>query len=278
MRRHCQVSQAATGELEFVSPYDPMLVMSLKAKIPHTDRRWDPDEKLWRISPRHAATLAELVLDCTGEQLQLPQITNVVTNVTQLLKVLYIGTPKARADGTVTAYGWVDGAWRVIFPLTVLQTWFSIAPETARTAPEATLYAVLGVAPTVTGTDLKTAYRRAARTWHPDVCTEPDATEQFQRIQRAYEILSNPLQRRKYDAGLALQATLGRAVPVANMVNATTWRSPLRCGWILVQGIPTLNGIQAEKILGWEDIVSDRNQVLVTTWKPGDDHFTEAWI
>jgi DnaJ-class molecular chaperone len=62
------------------------------------------------------------------------------------------------------------------------------------------LYDILGVPPTATQQEIESAYRRLARQWHPDVSTEPiAATENFKAIARAYEVLSDPEQRRRYD-------------------------------------------------------------------------------
>lgn len=65
------------------------------------------------------------------------------------------------------------------------------------------LYEVLGVDPTASEADIKTAYRKAARENHPDKTMHDgeDTTARFQEIQRAYSILSNPASRKKYDAG-----------------------------------------------------------------------------
>lgn len=65
------------------------------------------------------------------------------------------------------------------------------------------LYATLGVGRTADAAALRTAYRSLAKRYHPDVSREPDAHHQFIRITEAYEILSDPLRRKRYD--LALQ-------------------------------------------------------------------------
>ncbi|KAL3905344.1 MAG: hypothetical protein SGPRY_010943, partial [Prymnesium sp.] len=43
------------------------------------------------------------------------------------------------------------------------------------------------------------AYRQAARKWHPDVNQEAGAKEKFQSINEAYQVLSNPELRARYD-------------------------------------------------------------------------------
>ena len=60
-------------------------------------------------------------------------------------------------------------------------------------------YDVLGVARNVNQADLKKAYRRLAREFHPDVNNDPDAGERFKEISEAYEILSDDQKRAAYD-------------------------------------------------------------------------------
>jgi molecular chaperone DnaJ len=61
------------------------------------------------------------------------------------------------------------------------------------------LYAILQVERTVAPEELKKAYRRLARQYHPDVSSEPDAAERFKEINLAYEVLSDPAKRSQYD-------------------------------------------------------------------------------
>ena len=58
---------------------------------------------------------------------------------------------------------------------------------------------VLGVAPTATDEAVKTAYRKAARLYHPDKNPDPSAAARFRDIQAAYELLADPARRRDYD-------------------------------------------------------------------------------
>ncbi|MCP4360774.1 MAG: molecular chaperone DnaJ [Chloroflexi bacterium] len=60
-------------------------------------------------------------------------------------------------------------------------------------------YEVLGVNRNASQDEIKKAYRRKARQYHPDVNKEADAEERFKEIQRAYEILSNEQTRETYD-------------------------------------------------------------------------------
>jgi molecular chaperone DnaJ len=60
-------------------------------------------------------------------------------------------------------------------------------------------YEVLGVGQSATNEELKKAYRRLARQYHPDVNSEDGADERFKEINEAYEILSNENSRAAYD-------------------------------------------------------------------------------
>jgi curved DNA-binding protein len=61
-------------------------------------------------------------------------------------------------------------------------------------------YAVLGVDRKASAEDIKKAYRRLARRYHPDVNAEPDAEDRFKEVGEAYEVLSDPEKRAAYDA------------------------------------------------------------------------------
>jgi len=60
-------------------------------------------------------------------------------------------------------------------------------------------YEVLGVAPDVDDKTLKTAYRKLARKYHPDVSKEADAEARFKEVAEAYDVLRDPHKRAEYD-------------------------------------------------------------------------------
>jgi len=60
-------------------------------------------------------------------------------------------------------------------------------------------YEILGVPRDASAEDIKTAFRKLARQYHPDVSKEADAEEKFKEINEAYGVLSDPEKRRRYD-------------------------------------------------------------------------------
>jgi DnaJ-class molecular chaperone len=82
-------------------------------------------------------------------------------------------------------------------------------------------YKTLGVARSADEKAIKTAYRKLARKYHPDVAKDKSSIGRFQEINEAYEVLSDPEKRRRYD-------TLGpdwerQAAQGAGAGSRTTW-------------------------------------------------------
>jgi curved DNA-binding protein len=85
-------------------------------------------------------------------------------------------------------------------------------------------YEILGVDRNATGEEIQREYRKLARTYHPDVNKDPAAEKRFQEISEAYDVLSDPSTRRRYDA-------FGpdfRQVP--DHVDPETWAQASRAG------------------------------------------------
>ena len=60
-------------------------------------------------------------------------------------------------------------------------------------------YEIMGVARDASPDEIKRAYRRLARKYHPDVSKEKDAEARFKEVGEAYEVLRDPEKRKAYD-------------------------------------------------------------------------------
>lgn len=61
-------------------------------------------------------------------------------------------------------------------------------------------YEILGVSKTATEQEIKSAYRKLAKKYHPDVNKTPGAEQKYKDVNEAYEVLHDPEKRQKYDA------------------------------------------------------------------------------
>jgi DnaJ-class molecular chaperone len=62
-------------------------------------------------------------------------------------------------------------------------------------------YEFLGIRKKATPEEIKQAFLKLARAFHPDVSQDPAANERFKEINHAYQILSDPVKRAEYDNG-----------------------------------------------------------------------------
>jgi curved DNA-binding protein len=67
-------------------------------------------------------------------------------------------------------------------------------------AADRDFYRILGVPRNASQDEIQQAYRRLARAYHPDVNDDPGAEERFKDVSEAYDVLSDPQTRRRYDA------------------------------------------------------------------------------
>jgi curved DNA-binding protein len=66
--------------------------------------------------------------------------------------------------------------------------------------PDGDFYSILGVPRDAGADEIQRAYRKLARQYHPDVNKDPGAEERFKQISEAYDVLSDPKTRERYDA------------------------------------------------------------------------------
>lgn len=265
------------GGIAVSTPYDDDFLYELKRYIPSGERRWDKPSRRWVVALQHGKTIQDICQRVFGELPLLPQIANVKPTITQkILDVRYIGATKDRGGDERSAYGWYADGWNVIFLESVLRGWFEGTSTMPDQAP--TLYSVLGIKRDATADEIKKGFWRMAKQWHPDVSKEPNTEEQFKAINHAYEVLKDSMKRERYDAGLALEASLKNTPKKSDYsVFVNGYRSPLRCGMILCEGTESMGLFQVSKIFAWQDITDAHGRVLVVSWKAGDDHFTEVW-
>lgn len=84
-----------------------------------------------------------------------------------------------------------------------------------------TLYEILGVTPYSTQDEIKRAFRRLARLYHPDINREEGAEEVFKKISFAYSVLSDPKKRFLYDSSIFLrdiQSLFDMALPIIRSI------------------------------------------------------------
>ncbi len=106
-------------------------------------------------------------------------------------------------------------------------------------ATDRDLYHVLGVSRSASESEIKSAYRKLARELHPDVNKAPDAQRRFEEVVEAYEILSDPEKRGRYDR-------FGTADPAAAGFGGGGGRSGTYT-WSNVGGAPG-GGMSAEDV------------------------------
>lgn len=87
----------------------------------------------------------------------------------------------------------------------------------------ATFYGVLGVGPDATDERIREAYRERVRTVHPDVNDDPNACEQFRRLECAKETLLDERERARYDR-------LGHVSYVRHHVSCPAWAGAVGAG------------------------------------------------
>lgn len=112
-------------------------------------------------------------------------------------------------------------------------------------------YARLGVSQSATKEEIRTAYHQAVRKFHPDVTSEKGATEVFLNIQEAYDTLSNPTKRAKYDQLLPKDIITPKNVSINAIYSRQTLtamsRPQLLYVLLNIMAIPDTNGITTQR-------------------------------
>lgn len=281
----CQMIPSG-GAYRIVTPYNSGFVGELKDSVPATDRGYDPNTRCWTVSAAYGKSVSVMINKWFGQQIIPDQIA--VSPLLGVIELLYLGQSKDRGNGIRTAYGWVQdpgqliGGWNAIFPEKVLKSYFdpSYTEQKEKPTSEKTYYEMLSIKQNATADEIRSGYRRMVRQWHPDVCKDPDANKIFIEIKNAYNILSDPKTKARYDVGLKIAATTKVEKPKSAweiMNDALPYRAPLKCGNLLCEY--TILGIKktVTKILQWEDIYDATGKVLISSWVMGDSEPTLEW-
>lgn len=109
-------------------------------------------------------------------------------------------------------------------------------------------YDALGVSKTATKQEIKKAYQKLAKKWHPDVNKAPEAEAKFKEIAEAYEVLGNEEKRKQYDDEELYRSQRGSG-GVNGAGGATSWESPFGGGWSRTYTSGT-GGIPEEDLFG----------------------------
>ena len=268
--------------VEFKFSYNKLAVNAVK-RIPSNLRRWDNAKKVWIVANSELPELIRICRFIIGSEPNI--IGKVQTNTgqqTKLIKVKYIGQPKDRGDGqnTVFACDFSD-EWNIIFSEDILKNWFECGIggiEKKTPVLVVSKYALLGIAKSANGSEIKKAYRNASKRFHPDVNHDSDAEDIFIKIKEAYDMLQNPLSRRRYDAGMAFAEDASKSTqkPYKPVLHGA-YRPPVRCGWIMATGKYEVGRFMVEKILKWEPIIKNGME-LVTSWNNSKQEISEEWI
>lgn len=103
-------------------------------------------------------------------------------------------------------------------------------------------YQLLGISKSATAEEIKAAYRKLARQYHPDVNKAPDAQRKFTEVQKAYDVLSDTKQRGVYDQFGPAAFETGSAQDAAARAASGQGRGP-HYNWSNVAGRRTGSGV-----------------------------------
>jgi hypothetical protein len=279
---------AKDGYYQINIPYN--LKDEFKARVPAKHRGWNQDARCWTVS-REGIAIAQAFLESHFGKIEIPPLEEssaIAATIQKTFTVEYIGQCKERDGGIISALASVHGFWSLEFPEEVLKVWFE-----RRVSKDGlqTFYQALCVFETSTDQEIKSAYRRLSRQWHPDVCQNEEVNpgETFRKLTDAYEVLRDSTKRRRYDAGLFFEREskrsqlepgldLGLSYSHRRALKSFHFRAPLRCGLITAEGVQRLSRFTASKIIAWDDITDGDGRVMTASWNKHTESIEIKWI
>lgn len=267
------------GGIAIQSPYNADFVAALKSLVPYASRTWA--KPCWIVSTEYANTLQQLVRDYYGVIIVITEsIPGTSLIETKVFSAQYVGTCKDRPfTSGPAALALVDASWSLVLPESVLRAFF----ERNGGGEKESYYDILCIDQNASANDIKAAYRRMARQWHPDVCKESGAEAIFKNINEANAILSDQIRRKKYNAALKYEGDYrrdDRTTKINNnhMYHQYGYRSPLRCGMIVCEGQYRIGKFIASAILAWSDITDDQGRTMISSWSKDGESVIIEWV
>lgn len=276
----CSITQSG-ADYAVKTPFSQTFVNTLKANVPAEHRSFDKESKAWIVERSYAELLPAMIEEIFGETVTIPAFKSVTQESKYSFQLDYVGMPKERPGEAVkTALGFSKGSWRIIFPESILREYFE--QWNGRMNEPDSLFTLLLIPEFATDQEIKSAYRRLARQWHPDVCKEENAEEMFKKIQSAYSILSDENKRKRYLAGLEFERASAAARMEANYhrnpFQPDSFIPPLRCGFLTVTGSVQVGKLRVSQILSWQDVCNEQGLTMVTSWNKEAKAIDYQWV
>jgi tetratricopeptide (TPR) repeat protein len=142
-------------------------------------------------------------------------------------------------------------------------------------------YAVLGVAPDASSSQIKQRYREQVKYCHPDLGDEPGRLEAFKRLTEAYQLLLDPLARANHDmaAGRANTQGAGLAGGPSSATGATEGKGSSGGGGYLNADTAEVAAAQERDRHIEELLATGRRKLAIGAWREAEDagRFVLRW-
>lgn len=272
-----RISDHPSGWLALTFDYDAALVAGLKMTLPAQQRRWLAGERVWAFDPAGEPAVLTLLARYGYDVERGVGSTATVGSAEEdrSIRVRYLGNARSRGNGVITASGMGEnGEWDYRFTWAALREWFDI---TTSPLDAPTLYAMLGIGPDATASEIKDAYRAMIKAWHPDVSKRADAAEVTAALTNAYNVLKDDTKRRKYDFGARVAQGGNKAA--GTQQNEIVWVPPdhARCGIVDVTGTQQFGVFVVTKIRDWSDIHNASGQRMTARWDTASKTVINGW-
>jgi hypothetical protein len=262
--------------LQVTFPYVKGLSSYVKKWIPSRDRRWCPTTKRWFFDKYY---LNDVVYGIKQFNLE-PNIVDLGGKSginTQEFLIEYLEESYTRTDGTFYKLYLKNRYISRVDYYKVRQWWLDnpYNKPAPLSAEASNFYKLLEVNQHCETEEIKKSYRRLAIQFHPDTSSEPDAHEIFVRLNSAYEVLINPIKRKKYDAAIAFARMENGNNSRVSAVSQFT-DPPVKCGRIKGVGKFHLGLFVINTFLKWQDVIKD-GKVMASHFNTVTNNYEITW-